>query len=263
MNTNALDQGIENFHVFIKTILLFELAEKCEEEKDIFLKNTLAKTSSLLQSINLLNDSENYNDGWILYRALTDRLAHVYYLEKNNSYEDFSKWTYICDFEDNNKARSDPRFKRVLSNPHFHVDNEQLKKYNQYKKENIKWVRPDVKKIFKEEGLDFIYKFGYYHASKHTHPMFNDGNYEFHKITGLKPSPFDDFPSENLIRNSLLLSSMLAQTCLNFMTFKFRRVVYDYIDSLRLTLDGNETSFKLNFLKIVRNFVDKNIPLSE
>jgi len=129
METNAVDQGIENFQVFIK-LLLFELAEKCEDKKDIFLKNALAKTSSLLNSIDNLYKSENYFNGWILYRALTDRLAHVYYLENNNSFEDFSKWTYIRDFEDNNRARSDPRFRRVLSDPDFEVDEEQIKKYN-------------------------------------------------------------------------------------------------------------------------------------
>ena len=74
METNAVDQGIENFQVFIK-LLLFELAEKCEDKKDIFLKNALAKTSSLLNSIDNLYKSENYFNGWILYRALTDRLA--------------------------------------------------------------------------------------------------------------------------------------------------------------------------------------------
>jgi hypothetical protein len=80
MPSNTKLESVDNFEVFLKTLLLFGLAENCKAKKDIFLKNTVAKTASLLGSISTLYDSEKYYDGWILYRALTDRLAHIFYL---------------------------------------------------------------------------------------------------------------------------------------------------------------------------------------
>ena len=59
--------------------LLLKLSDKVHG-KDIFLRNSLAKSITLLKSINLQYESKAYNEGWILYRALIDRLIYIFYL---------------------------------------------------------------------------------------------------------------------------------------------------------------------------------------
>ena len=256
MNKDLNLDSFDNFGDFIK-ILLFELAEKCESRKDFYLRNALAKTASLIESIFKLHQIGNYYDGWILYRSLSGRLAHILYLDKNNSYLDFEKWTFIRDFEDNNRARSDPKFKRNLLDSNFDIDDTQKLKYSNYKSDNPKWKRPKVENILVENELDFLYKYGYDYASKHTHPMYNDGSYEFYKLTGLEPNPYANFSKTALIINRLLLATMITQTCLNFLTFKFRTIMYNYIESIRNSLDGDDKSFKINFIKIDKLFEEK------
>ena len=109
---------VEKIEVLDKWLLI-KLAIDATTPKDRYLRNSIAKSISLLKSINYEYSRQSYNEGWILFRALIDRLVYIYYLKDNNKFEEFEEWSFIQFFEHQNKARSDERFRRVLNDKNF------------------------------------------------------------------------------------------------------------------------------------------------
>jgi hypothetical protein len=179
----------------------------------------MAKSVSLLKSIKLLYDNEDFYNGWILYRSLTDRLVYLYYLNDNNLYDSFSDWSYVKTYEQKNSARADEQFKKILKDPFFNINTEDARKYS-YLRRKTSWQKPDPYKILKSKGIEFLYKYGYDYASMHTHPMADDGNYEFYQMTGLEPNPYTKINQQTLVSNSVLLCTMILQEVFNFFKCK-------------------------------------------
>lgn len=241
---------LEKIDIYTKTIL-FEIAINEKSSKDIYLRNSIAKADSLLKSIHILYENKSFYDGWILYRALTDRLVHLYYLEDTNSYEDFRKWTYIKKYEYWNNAKSHGDSKEKMKDHPLSPEKEDSLKYKKLKAENIKWARPDAETILKKRNLSFLYKFGYDFASAHTHPLYDDGQYEFFKLTGLEPNPYKRVNNEELIRNSIIIYSLIANECLNISPLKFSKILFDFTFSLRKVLEGDFESYQNDIMKII------------
>lgn len=237
---------IEKIEVVNKWLLL-KLADKVETKKDIYLRNSIAKGISLLKSIDLLYRQKAYNEGWILYRSLVDRLVYIYYLTENDNFNTFEEWSYIKTYEYRNNARADEKFKNVLKNPVFDVKNDESNKYRDLKRKKTEWNKPIPKTILKNKGIDFLYKFGYDYASMHTHPMANDGEFEFYSLTGLEPNPYKNFYQEILITDSILVNTLIQQEILNYLDFKFRGLVYSFLEETRKKINNetNEFDFKL------------------
>ena len=84
---------------------------------------------------------------------MVDRLAHLYYLESTYSYEEFENWSFIKQYEANNKALSDSQFKHSLDKSFFVSDSAEKAKFKKLKKQNISWSRPDIEKVFKSQDL--------------------------------------------------------------------------------------------------------------
>jgi len=87
--------------------------------------------------------------------------------------------------------------------------------------------------ITRNKDLDFVYKFGYDIASMDTHPMATDGDEEFYQITGLKPNPYKKRNHEILLKNSILVFSLINQVIFNKLSLKFRGLVYSFIEEIR------------------------------
>lgn len=205
---------INQFETICKCFLL-KIAEQAKD-KDVYLRNCIAKTISLLKAIDVLFIIEQYNEGWILYRALIDRLVYVHYLLNNNKFIEFDEWTFVKLYEYRHNAKVDERFKRLLRNPKFKTKKGETSTYESFKA-RLNWQKPNPQNVLKSKDLDFIYKFGYDFASMHTHPMSWDGGKEFHKLTGLRPNPFIETEDDLLIKNSFLISSIIInETVLNF-----------------------------------------------
>lgn len=261
MDESEIHKAIENFDIAIKTIL-YDIAKKAETKKDIFLRNSISKSCSILTSIQLLYRSSKYHDGWILYRTLVERLATIYYLNETDTYETFEQWSFIRNYEDQNTSRSDPRFKKILNDPAFRITKSMTKKYNEYKKLKAEWKRPKAEDMLNKEKLDFVYKYGFDYASKHVHPMSDDGLLEFHVLTKLEPNPYKDHDFSVLLNNSLIISTMILQTALNSMSLDFIAVVYNYIDAIRNVLKEDYMSYKQEFLKIGK-LAEQRIPMCQ
>lgn len=125
-------ENIERIEVISKWLLL-RLAHTAESKKDIYLRNAIAKNISLLRSIETLFDHQQFNQAYILFRSLLDRLVYVYYLNDNNLFERFEEWSFIKSYEHRNNAKADERFKRVLDDPLFKSIPKESRRYSELK----------------------------------------------------------------------------------------------------------------------------------
>lgn len=242
---------IEKIEILDKWLLL-KLAIDVSTPKDRYLRNSIAKSITLLKSINNEYERQSYNEGWILFRALIDRLVYIYYINENDKFEEFDEWSFVLKFEHQNTARADERFKRVLNDENFTITTEDSNKYRLIKNKNIKWKKPDPKRILKSKGLDFIYKFGYDFASRHTHPTSTDGDLEFYFLTKIKPNPYNIIDNKILIKNAILITTMIQQEVFNSLSFNFRAIIYNFLDQIQKQINGKETDLELTFYQILK-----------
>ena len=159
-------------------------------------------------------------------------------------------------------ARADERFRRVLNDKNFTITSEDSNRYRYLKRKNIKWVKPDPMNILKSKGLDFLYKFGYNFASRQTHPISTDGEYEFYFLTGLEPNPYKSFDNMILVKNAILITTMIQQEILNFLSFDFRAIIYNFLEQIQKQINGIETYHDFTFYKILK-LIEGNINLYE
>lgn len=244
-------------------VFTFNLGEL--DIKDIILRNYLARSISQLNSITQLNRAGQISDCNIIYRAMIDRLGHLYYLHRTNSYQDFDEWSFVRQMDANNNSLSDVNFKSRLPKAFFLPTKEDKDRYNRIKEKGTNWKRPNIKDEFKSKGFYFLYSFGYDYASTHVHPMANDGMMEYYRM--IKNPPTDivehfDHQSQLITQNSCLVSSMTVTECLNFSSFKWMKLAFNFIESFRQAINDHENEFELNLLKMRKCLEDK-IPLAE
>lgn len=252
---------IEKIGVITKWILL-NIADKVKSTKDIYLRNSLSKNFSLLTSIEKLYEQKLFNEGWILFRSLVDRLVYIYYLSDHDLYNNFDDWTYIQKFKLRNDIRADERFNRVLKDPLFNIKRNESNKNRKLKEKEIKWNKPNPRLVLKKHGLDFLYKFGYDFASMHTHPMATDGEEEFHKLTGLEPNPMKNLGHEILIKNSILVNTLIQQVIMNKLDFRFRGLVYSFLEETRKKINFEQNDFDLIHYQLLK-LAEKGISWQE
>ena len=260
--SEQLNQDIIDKIEVLDKWLLLKLAIDATSTKDRYLRNSIAKSITLLKSINYEFTRQSYNEGWILFRALVDRLVYIYYLKDNDKFVEFEEWSFIKQFEHQNKARSDERFRRVLNDKIYAISKEDSNRYKSLKNKNIKWEKPDPMVILSSKGLDFLYKFGYDFSSRQTHPMSTDGEYEFYFLTGLEPNPYRAFDNEILIKNAILVTSMIQQEILNYLSFGFRAIIYFFLEQIRNQINGIDTELDFTFFKILK-LIEANVNLYE
>ena len=258
LNFNKIIEQIE----ILDKWLLLQLAIDATTPKDRYLRNSIAKSITLLKSIYNEYERQSYNEGWILFRALIDRLVYIYHLKDNNKFEEFEEWSFIQQFEHQNTARADERFRRILSDKNFTITKEDSNRYRSLKNKNVKWVKPDPMIILKSKGLDFLYKFGYAFASRQTHPISTDGEYELYFLTGLEPNPYKSFDNMILVKNAILITTLIQQEILNFLSFGFRAIIYNFLEQIQKQINGIETDLDFTFYKIIK-LIEGNVYLYE
>jgi hypothetical protein len=257
----SLSTSIESVKA-ITIWLLIQLAEKVQNKKEVYLKNILAKSLSLIEAIDKLYTQELYNEGWTLFRTLIDRYVYLVDLCEKDLFEEFEKWSFVRAYEYNSSIRSDENFKSLLNDPLFKIDKKQTKRYYSLKKEVDNWSKPNPESILKSKGLDFLYKYGYDYSSGHIHPVFGDGELEFYRSTGLEPNPFTDLSQKVLLRNSILVNSLIQREVFNRHRFKFRRIVYQYLDETLPMINDESNEFDLTVYKILK-MIESGISLFE
>jgi len=233
--------------------------------KDTILRNFLSKSISQLRTINILNTEGQLLDCYIIYRSMVDRLGHLYYLERTQSFQDFDDWSFLRQIDANNNSLSDTNFKDNLPKEFFLPNKEDKERYKRIKQTGTKWSRPDIEEEFKKRNFYFLYKFGYDYASTHVHPMANDGMIEYFRMVQNPPATVVshfNHQTELIMQNSTLISSMTVTECLNFSANKWRTLVFKFIESFRHAMNDQPNEFELNFYKL-KKFIDDNMPLGE
>jgi hypothetical protein len=238
------------FHA-ISRIILFEFARQEGNKRDIIIRNFIARTDTMVRAVFRLWDLEDYQDCWILYRCLLDRLFHLSHLQEHEQFETFEAWSFLEQYNALNRVRSDPEFSGALESKMFGLTLEQKERAKALLKNPPIWQRPKAEEVAKRLNMRFLYRFGYDFGSTHVHPMANDGQQDFFTITKLEPAP--EFPDQrSVLANTLLVGTMIVQQGLNASTLSWHALVYDFLDDLRRFLGTGSDDYKLSFVKMRR-----------
>lgn len=233
----------------VSGMVLFSFANHKCDIKNLIIRNFIARGSMMLEAIFKLWKMSDYQDAWVIHRGLLDRLFHLHELGTKDEFCEFDDWSFFQQYKDQNRLRSDDKFKHEAVGWVYELTEDQKSRIKSLSKNPPKWKRPKAKNVAKSMGLDFLYKYGYDFASTHVHPMANDGQQDFYTITKLKPAPI--FPDQiSVLSNSILVSSLFLQEALNLSSFEWRRILWTYLEEIRLFLNKGIDSYKKSFLKL-------------
>ena len=262
LSSEQYGQAAEALHV-LSGILLFEFVRHGDAAapRDQIARNFIARADVVVHSIFRLWKINDQADCWILHRALLDRLFHLYDLNKKNQFDVFNDWSFKMLYEAAGRLRSDPDLKGQIDGLVEELTQERKNRYQRLVKNPPDWRRPKAEDTAKGMGLTFLYRYGYDYASRHVHPMANDGQDDFYAITGLEPRP--DIPRAGIVvlSNSILVASMILQEALNASSLLWMAVVYDAIDGVRNFLCSAAPEHHLPLAKVSKLFAE-NIALA-
>lgn len=246
----------------VSKVILIQLADKVETNKDKYLRNAIARSISLLKAINQLYSTKEYNSGWILYRSLIDRLVYVFYFSDDVNFTSFDNWSFIKTFEYRNNVKSYNKYQ--VRKPKLGLDHNksEVDKYYELKKRKIKWSKPDPETVLKQKGFDFLYNFGYDFASVHSHPIVTDGEFEFYSLTGIEPNPYKIIDQNNLIKNSILIHSIIQQEVYNQLTYRFIGVLHSLIEETRKIINREPNEFDAVYQRTII-YINERVNLFE
>lgn len=244
----AYTEVLEVFHMTSR-IILFEFAHQELCDRDIIIRNFIARTDMMERAVFNLWNLQDYQDCWILYRCLLDRFFHLSHLHENDQFELFEAWSFREQYNALNRVRSDPEFSCTPESKIYSFTLEQKERAKILSMNPPVWQRPKAEKIAKQLDMRFLYRFGYDFGSTHVHPMANDGEQDFFTITKLEPAP--EFPDQrSVLSNSLLIGTMILQEALNASLLSWRALVYNLIDDLRKFLDKGLDDYKHSVVKV-------------
>lgn len=258
LTMSQYEEALGALHSII-VILLFEFARDERAVREIIIRNFIARTDMLAQSVFTLWKTGDYHDCWVLHRCLLDRLFHLHHLNSANEFEAFEARSFWEQYNALNRIRSNPDFREALKSDMFQVTDSQKERAKALSTNKPTWTRPKAEVVAAQMHLEMFYLYGYDFASTHVHPMANDGFEDFYTITKLQPKPI--FPDQrSVLSNTLLVATMVVQEGLNASHMSWRTLVYDFLDELRNFLDNGTTEYRVTFLKLGELF-KQNIAL--
>jgi len=254
---NEYRDGADSLYA-VSAMILFSFGKHAVDTKDLIIRNFIARSAMMLKGIFKLWEISDYQDAWIIYRALLDRLFHLHDLGAKGEFCEFDDWSFFEQYKAQNKVKSDPEFKGQAVGWVYELTEDQKLRIKSLSKNPPKWGRPKAEDVAKSMGLSFLYKYGYDFASSHVHPMADDGHQDFYTLTRLEPTP--RFPNQiSVLSNSILASSVILQEALNLSSFRWRRVLWDYLEQMRLFLEKGAVAYAESFLKLGHMFPDTEL----
>lgn len=244
----AYEEALQALHVASGSIL-YEFARDGQGYRNIIIRNFIARADITARGVFQLWALEDYQDCWVLHRCLLDRLFHLRHLHITDSFDVFEAWSFLEQYKAVNRVRSDSGVQNAREHEMFTFTDEQKKRASYLFGNPPQWRRPKAEDVAKDMDMRFLYVYGYDFASTHVHPMANDGEQDFHTITGLEPRP--DFPDQRTVLvNTLLVATMLVQEGLNASTLHWRKLVYGVFEDLRRFLDTGATDYRQRLLSM-------------
>jgi Family of unknown function (DUF5677) len=262
LSAEQCQEAANALHI-LSGILLFEFARHNETaaKRDLITRNFIARADMMIRGIFQLWELKDYGDCWTIHRALLDRLFHLHALNEHNQFDLFDDWSFKMQYEAANRLRSDPTLKGQTKGLVDALTTEHKTRYQRLTKNHPNWQRPKAEDAAKAMDLTFLYRYGYDYASKHVHPMANDGQEDFFNITHLEPKP--DFPESGMVlSNSILAASLIFQEALNASTLSWCRVVYDAVEGVRNFLLSASREHHMPLAKVSMMF-EELVPLAQ
>jgi hypothetical protein len=243
----AFGQAIDTFRVYCGVVLL-EFAQYGRSLRDTIARNFVARGMSCTQNIFVVWKAGSEQDAWILHRSLLERLFLLHHLAETDSFSDFDDYSFLSMYEARQGWLSDVEMKNRTPVSLKERQKADKARYDQIKGKQSKWRRPKAEDVAKKMDLGFLYKFGYDYASTHVHAMASDGEADYVALT--TPSRTPTTPDATVVRNSILVQSMLVQEALNVSCLRWRAIVYDFMDQIRRFLDTGDQRFQVTMYKI-------------
>ena len=242
----AYSELIKTLHAFTG-IILYALLDDDARLRDRIIRSFIARGMTCLESIETLWWMQHFQDCYSLYRCLLDRLFHLHVLDRDDSFGHFDNWCFLEQSKRANYARSHSQF-RERTEVHSFTDAEK-RRYKELVEALVpRWHRPDPRAVAKDMGLEVLYHLGYAYASQHVHPMANDGEEDFERITMLRTEP--RFDQRSALSNSILVQLLLTQRGLNSSSFAWRRMLHTFLDECLSFLRTGSLTYQITFLKI-------------
>jgi len=245
----SITAAVETLRVFTGTILI-SFSKQPQVPRDHACRNFIARGMACVDSIALVWRSGSEPDAWILHRSLLDRLFHLHDLVANDSFLSFEKWSFISMYEARHKLLSAPEMREKVTPGLRQLQIANREKYQRLLAEKPSWTRPKALDVAKVMGLRFLYDFGYDYASTHVHPMASDGEEDAARL--ITPPHEQQLPDPTVIRNSILVQTLLTQEALNASTLRWRAIVYNFLDELRTYLDDGSPQFHETFYRMAK-----------
>lgn len=217
--------------------------------KRIIVRNFIAKSFSLLNSILILQQERQYGESVILYRGLVERFIFLKYIVESQSYKAFDDWSFIKDFERRNNVRSYPEFNDNIAKEFLKDNKAQIDRYQRLKKIKTNWIEPDIESYLKKVDLGFLYKLSYDFGSSFVHPRASEGYFDVMRLTGLQNE--DEWIFNPLIHNGILLHTVIIKTGLLDINSDNYHETYIYCDNLLGFLSGELQSVDFDTLSKV------------
>jgi hypothetical protein len=250
---DALNQAIEAFRGYC-VVVLFSFAKHCQGLRETIARNFIARGMICTQSIFSVWKNGSEQDAWILFRSLLDRLLHLRYLAETDGFTDFDDYSFQSMYESRHQLISDPDMKNKAPDNLKELQKVNKARYEVVAAKQPPWRRPKPREVAEKMGLGFLYRSGYNYASMHTHPMSDDGEADFTRLT-TRPRTMS-LPDSTVVRNSILIHTMLVQEALNISKMRWHAILYDFLGHVRLFLDNGDEQFLMTMRKIGQAWPD-------
>lgn len=251
--SEALQQAIETFRVYSGVVLL-SFAKHGRGLRDTVARNFIARGMSCTQSIYAVWKAGSEQDAWILHRSLLDRLLHLHHLSETDGFSDFEEHSFLSMYEARHQLLSDPDMSGKAPPSLKQLQQKGRPRYDAILQKQSHWRRPKAEDVAKRMNLGFLYRFGYDYASMHVHPMADDGEADF--TTLISSQQAMTVPDATVVKNSILVQSMLVQEAFNVSSLRWRVIAYDFLAQLRVFLGTGDSQFHVTFYKIGRAWPD-------
>ncbi len=246
-NEDTLYQAIDTFRVLCGMVLL-SFAHYGRDLRETTARNFVARGMSCLQSIFFVWKAGSEQDAWILHRSLIDRLLHLHYLGVTNSFSDFEEYSFLSIYKAREKLISNPFMSNRVPRHLKDLHRVERSRYDLLTAKPTRWRRPRAQDVAKQMDLNLIYDLGYDYASMHVHPMSSDGVDDFHKLT---EHPHEHtLPDSTVVRNSILVQSLIVQEALNISKMRWRAIVYDFLSQIRAFVGTGDPQYQLTMYKL-------------
>ena len=238
------------------SVVLKNYADISNENRDRIIRNLIARSITALRGIINLWSIQDYNDCWVLYRVLLDRLFYLETLGTEESFGKFSDWCFINSFEYKMKCLNDPEFAEKIEPEKFVLSEEDKKRYESLKTTDVNWKKPSAFKVAKKMKLDFLYNYGYRFASGHVHPTANEGMEDVARLTGQTiDQTYDD--QITVIHNSSLIMNIILRQGINFSNLEWRSAILTFLDQHAAFITGLPNKY-INSINVIRKLVSEN-----